>query len=551
MPLFMPPSTSIHYKCAFDIKSDNQDLSTALRKIVRTWCQSRTDVDESGKKDLSRSWFFMGESEQHVCGACYIKTASNKGKYDSFNPEHWAFELVHVDRQISARLWSVNIGITRVDATTIRFACLLHYGTKANYIGPPSSPPLPSVPKFVRDILENESFGCFKLEYKINSCLYDVGVFGGKWMADQVCEVQRRLPILIYVYSSNDEPSINIEELFRKNIGNANFYVISDPDDLNHFNDNVPFDHRLSFGMLRVYFHYSESPDTGFRHKFYLENDLSVNSNGIAQEVTFALSQNALSFMPGELTEIRRVNEKRRLSRIFEMRGQNDSRDNLQYIKMLEVELDEKIKEIDLKDNKLLEIEISLEETQAEAKDHLWKASQYTKCIAEKAELENEISKVWNEFDIPGDISDVLNLAKKYWKNKISIHDAAYVSANKYCRSGDIKIVQELWKMINKLALVMHSLKFSEQSNDLEIAFRSKTGIDFSMTESKMTKKDKNFVKMRTGKWGNMDITFFPHLKSAIKDDFRVHFTFLEDDKKILICHCGEHLDNAKTRHLS
>lgn len=550
MPLFMPPSTTIHYKCAFNIKSDNPTLSTQLRKIVRMWCQSRGDIDSFGKQELSRSWFFLGDADQHICGACYVRTASNQGTYETLNPEHWAFELIHADQQTPLRLWSVNIGTARVDATTIRFACLLHYGMKAGYIGPQPQTPLPSVPKFIRDILENENFECFKFQNKINPALYDVAIFGGKWIAEQVCDTQRRLPILIYVHGLNGEISIDIEELFKKNIGNANFYVISDSDNLSYFNANVPYDHRLSLGMMRIYFRYADSPDTGFRHKFYLENDLQSNSKNIAQEVTFALSQNALSFMPGELTKIDQVIEKRRLSKIFEMRKQNDSRDNAEYIKMLETELDEKIQEVSSKDKDLTLTELALEEANEEVKSLSWKANQYSICIQDKAILEKQLSEACKEFDIPRSLHDVLSLAKDYWSNTIFIHEAAYRSAEKYGSAGDIRIVQEAWKMLNKLALIMYSLKFFEQSNELETAFRNSTGIDFSMTESKMTKRDKNFVKLRTCDWKNTKITFFPHLKSTIRDDFRLHFAFLEAEKKILICHCGEHLDNAKTRHI-
>jgi hypothetical protein len=72
--------------------------------------------------------------------------------------------------------------------------------------------------------------------------------------------------------------------------------------------------------------------------------------------------------MPGELTKIDQVIEKRRLSKIFEMRKQNDSRDNAEYIKMLETELDEKIQEVSSKDEDLTLTELALEEANEEVK---------------------------------------------------------------------------------------------------------------------------------------------------------------------------------------
>jgi hypothetical protein len=197
-----------------------------------------------------------------------------------------------------------------------------------------------------------------------------------------------------------------------------------------------------------------------------------------------------------------------------------------------------------------MQFELSLEESQERMKDILWQASQYSTCIQEKVELEKKVNSIQQEFDVPCSLHDVLSLASSYWSNKIFIHENAYKSANQYKSCGDIKIVQKAWQMINKLASVMHDIKFVEQISEFEESFRARTGIDFSMTESKTTKKDIKFNKMRTCRWKDTDITFFPHLKSAVKTDFRLHFSFLEDEKKILICHCGEHLDNARTRHM-
>ena len=274
------------------------------------------------------------------------------------------------------------------------------------------------------------------------------------------------------------------------------------------------------------------------------------NLRSIDQEITFALSQNALSFMPEEIVEIKHVIERRRLSNIFEMREQKTSRDNAEYIQLLDAELDEKIQEIALKDEKMLQLEISLEAEQEKAKDLSWKATQYVGCMKDKESLEGLINNLRQEFDIPRSLYEVLSLANLRWNDSILIHENAYRSAQQYEHAEDMRIVQEAWKMINKLALVMHNLKFLEKSNDLETIFRKITGIDFSMTESKTTKKDAKFAKMRKCTWNNADVTYYPHLKSAVKDDFRLHFSFLEEERKILICHCGKHLDNAKTRHL-
>ena len=63
-------------------------------------------------------------------------------------------------------------------------------------------------------------------------------------------------------------------------------------------------------------------------------------------------------------------------------------------------------------------------------------------------------------------------------------------------------------------------------------------------------KKNKAFTSIRKCTRNGVEYEFFPHLKGNIRSDFRVHFAFIEEERKILICHFGEHLDNAKTQYI-
>ena len=116
----MPPSTIIHYKSAFEIESESADIANEIKRIIRKWIQKRRDVGEIGKDAVAQSWFYTGNQDQTKCGSC-IRTAANIGKYDSFNPEHWVLELIHGDNKYPQRLWSVNIGITRIDIKKLGF----------------------------------------------------------------------------------------------------------------------------------------------------------------------------------------------------------------------------------------------------------------------------------------------------------------------------------------------------------------------------------------------------------------------------------------------
>ena len=541
MSIFMPPSTTIHYKSAFEIESQCDDLSSELRKIIRKWMQKRSDVDDEGRELLSQCWFFLGNQNQTKCGNCYVRTASNIGMYTNSSPEHWAFELLHFDGVYSHRLWGVNIGITKIAVNKVRFSCLLHHGLKSSYIG--ENPPVPeqTIPVFIKAILENSKFRCYKYNTPITPRLFNVAVFGGAWVAKLITDTSRRLPIIVYAHDKEDV--VDFESLVRKNLGNANCYTISDAETLHNFNKNLPYDHHIRNGMLRVYTRFTGEENSGGRHRFYNKEELVDSFEDIKKQITFALSKNSTNFYPNEVYEIKHVIEKRRLSLIQDMRENSASRDDKEYIALLEKELDEKQKEINFWEK---ELELASDQIQ----EMMWKSSQYSELLQKINDLERTLRAGQKEFDIPQTLDDVLTLAQIIWGERIAIHALATKSAKNYAYCNDPKIIHESWMMLNKLATIMYKLKFIDNSNDLQATFTAISGIAFSMTESKTTKRNKLWTSIRKCIWQGEEYEFFPHLKGNVRSDFRIHFAFVENDKKILICHFGEHLSNAKTQYL-
>lgn len=67
-----------------------------------------------------------------------------------------------------------------------------------------------------------------------------------------------------------------------------------------------------------------------------------------------------------------------------------------------------------------------------------------------------------------------------------------------------------------------------------------------------MTKRDAELLKQRevTYKGKTYDVT--PHLKFGTKPPklLRLYFQFVEDEKKIIIGHFGDHLDNRTTKSM-
>jgi hypothetical protein len=164
--------------------------------------------------------------------------------------------------------------------------------------------------------------------------------------------------------------------------------------------------------------------------------------------------------------------------------------------------------------------------------------------------LKNDLANA-GEWIIPESLYDVVKAGKKYYSSKLVFHERIPSTIQAFTAGESDKknrIVQEAVKMIKALADEMYNLKFVE-NNLSEQGFTDLTGIQFAMTERKITTRNKFFERMRTCKYMGQIIMFFPHLKSSIQGtEFRIHFQFLENEKKILICHIGGHIPTAGTR---
>jgi hypothetical protein len=106
-------------------------------------------------------------------------------------------------------------------------------------------------------------------------------------------------------------------------------------------------------------------------------------------------------------------------------------------------------------------------------------------------------------------------------------------------------------RIFKALATNLYPAKFVKRSFSEE-QFRAETGLEMSMTESKASKRDQAVWESRTCLYHDREITFFPHIKETIDGvEFRIHFQFLDDERKIIVCHAGEHLLNAQTKYMN
>src|SRR5690606_32446925 len=145
----------------------------------------------------------------------------------------------------------------------------------------------------------------------------------------------------------------------------------------------------------------------------------------------------------------------------------------------------------------------------------------------------------------PTNVLELLNLLEDKYKEQIVVLEEAKESAADF----EIKDLKKAWRALKSIPEILSPLLFSEQEGDKQALYVNKAGFDLSMTESKMTKADKKLRDLRTRRYKNQEIDINAHIGFGNKKPnmLRVHFHVSSSDKKIVIGHCGDHLDNFST----
>lgn len=146
----------------------------------------------------------------------------------------------------------------------------------------------------------------------------------------------------------------------------------------------------------------------------------------------------------------------------------------------------------------------------------------------------------------PNKLIDILNYFRDLLPQRLIVHESAIKSAEAHTSFKDIN---RAWNMLSVLTTTLYNKKFEENSLVDERQFKDDTGFELSMTEGKMTKKDPKLDALRKTVYDGKVYDTYPHLKWGGKPPkcLRLHFTFIEEEKKILIGYFGEHLENYST----
>lgn len=525
-------------------------------------------------------------------------------------PSYWAAEYIEDDKENWYRRWYTNIGITAAESgsyiTNVRVAIA---DDPAFIRDRPKIPPR-NTPRFVGRLLDTDgcvasSNGIFLANEPQPLSEYNMDSFREALESDE-----RTVPFVVLsaVFDKPGMYAVDPNKLAKKLRGSAVVYTL-DCSNIQTwqaykamFLDNAAArEYRVNAGSMRIFFPgvNLNDPDGKLRHRFYTEETLRKSDPGrISNDVCGAFtrlyrrvkgealdpasialieSQLKRKQLEQKLEELRkrRVAEEQEQPSYEGLHTEEELKQALeQQSAKAAAELSETIDfyediiseykaeaeqrghsddalELQAENNELRE-ELDKMQQKINSKDHaINKLSQLNKhAEARASQVQKQADVICGMQSFPQTCEESLALAEQAFGSRIAVTERAREAAHNANRSIDS---DETFDILRCLATCLWPKYFEEDEADgtAGAEFQNETGYEIAFYESAQTNKDPRLQKLRELSYDGHTIDIAPHVKGKSgkrNAPLRVHFAIDRKTRKIVIGHCGEHMETAGTR---
>lgn len=549
---------SVHYRCAMDVRAATDGL--VFEDLVRhmaAWIRSK----EGTRLKLHPSILLTSGTLRRADRKAVVHVDS-LGHGSVGNPDFWALRYEHQDPAFPARRWFSDIGTVRRSDSEWRLSVTISHALHPNYMGP-EPPVLPvTTPRFLQDLVSSPQWRCMAGEMVLTTTPRTVEVGTADQFLGLLQNKQRECPI-VYVSRRADtgQPLVDPAGIARAIVGAGVVFVAAstETDDELEFL-MLPREFRATNGTVRVYAPGLDLNDLeqAQRHRYFTAGQIeALTAAEVEDQISRSLTRRVgWARVRASLASVDDVGLRRRELRRAELQSLTDAASKNELLKLFEDE------------NVRLEAEnvrLSLGKTAAEqgleqaqtSLEALTTANRRAEYEARAARSDTEAARQDSAIHrraadvargirhLPRSVEAVLNMIEQLHGDTFAVTDKARLSA----RDTAFTDVNAAWECLHALATVVPSLVFDQDLHPgkLPERFRHETGgIELTMTESSQTNRDSRMGKLRKAEFEGRTWDVSPHIKWGT--DFRVHFALDRAGKRVVVGHCGDHLDTAGTR---
>jgi hypothetical protein len=524
-----------------------------------------------------------------------------------------ACALEHTDRHLSGRRWRTEIVIQESSDGSAKICIGVYHGLRREYVGPPLISPTPSTPSFVSSLLRDHRIECFYDGRKAftRPLAVDDSVASASSFLKLLLSPARTTPLVLLnscTAEHGGDYRWDPREITKACIGSGTIVVARtalEPQGpfLSTVANNLGERGRryisgITNGGVRVYQPQLEltHPLDPTRHRYFRPEDgpdvPGWIRDGLRDSLRVSLDERqAVSTFEGVRQAINQAAELRRLDQLQE-------RVTKAMTAAADPHIDKQIAEVttlvsdlqrELEPLRYASAELATTKAQLAAKaDELGTAETLLTSATEQIEhLQDELeqekatrhavehrahalkqllddrgngSAADEELQIPLVFPTTPHEAVSFLTDALKPRVVILDNAVQSTRDLPDFRTRDVWNCLVQLHQTLWSLHFNEtdsgataiESNKIPAEFHRKTRIQYAVHESSMTKQDKDLMRLRQAEIDGEVFDFSPHLKVGSKpsDLLRIHFAIDQTRRRILVWHCGGHLETAGTRRM-
>jgi len=557
-------NATMFYKAKFNVtaKSPDEDLLWKLIVNIHDWITRKLNRNDHIHVDPDwKKWTYFKNG-----GKLYDQEEKNSFFAESVfynsltSPEEtsWACRIVEKptpDSGCAPQEWTTEIGYQSSQNGTAVISYVVTYSDAAGFIGPCTEMPSISVPNVIRKLLADPSVEC-TVGNSILS-ISPIKVRSGDFPKFQqlLLDPMRELPI-IYI-SPNRDPSNETQGLLLVDPHKAAEAVVGNA--LVFFSEDLEFSKEMRYlgkpeynctgGTIRIYspkINCSDVSDS-YRHRFIRSSEikehgeqyvLQILRRALAQDVHFyeqMFRVESCNALIAEDTHRKRINAIQKSSETdVNIAMQEWEKESTERFK---VEQDLQARESELEDCKRENYSLRMQlDTFRE---------NYTRLAA----IESSVQGIRSIGEYPSSPLSIARYFETLYPERIAFTERGYRSLDECITKPDI-----LWEVLYLIATTLYDL-LQENPATAYKQFREITGWTCARGEGPMTRNNSNLMKQYVDEYDGQEIDIEAHIKQGNKDSdprsVRVHFAYDSSiTKKILIGHCGKHLDNYSSQKI-
>lgn len=550
----------VHYRSSFLLQPNSPQGSwSELIKDIRYWVSESRNAPLIDRRHLCRSWFYTGGNTQG--GKARVETIREVGDGTTELPQFWSLRFEHPDSQKSARIWRTDIGVTSEADGYLRFSLALSHRLRPDYIGEqPEEPPI-SRPWLITYLIDKPYWQAYAGSQPLASEVQSLTEENADSFWQQLKHQDRTCPIVLLMpMRDSGEIKLDAQRLANDLAGIAPVFV-GDSQVYRRLNDLMPEDYRCYAGYVRIYvpqLNPSFARDH-LRHRYFGHTKIDdLTPERIHEIIVSSLGRSERIQHRNVVTSIEDITARRRQSRLEELRAKGES--NIEWTKLLEednstlndelerarsqIQEDEALINTQIEELEMLNAQVVAQESRLR-----YQQAQFDTLYREIEELKSVQMAVQELRTLPNSLEEALTLVARLKPDRIAVTERALQSS----QSSDFTDINVAWVCLWQIATTLHDLYFDPQHRgiDIEREFKSRSGYDLAINEGAMTSRDRSLMALRTDTYKGKDIDITPHVKYGNKRPklLRVHYAICRDEEKIIIGHCGDHLENRSTRN--